>query len=67
MFDNISLHNRQKFMNLLSDIFGIDRITDSAFVYFLASQLKVDNQNLKRCITRWINAGMEDGRGENGH
>ena len=57
-------HNRQKFMNLLSDIFGIDRITDSAFVYFLASQLKVDYQNLKGCVTRWVNAGMEDERGK---
>ena len=49
---------------MLVEMFGIERITDSAFVYFLASQLKIDYQNLKRSITKWFDSGLEDGRGK---
>ena len=57
--------NRCKFMTLLLDVFGFDRMTDSSFIYFLSFQLDLNFHNLKRGISRWIDAGMQDPRGRN--
>ena len=54
---------RHKFMTSLFDIFGIDRLNDSAFIYFMSSQLNLNYSNLRRGILRWIDSGMREGRG----
>ena len=56
--------NRQKFLSLLFNLFGLERLTDSAFVYFLASQLMMDWRNLKRSLQTWFVSGMEETRGK---
>ena len=54
---------RLKFMTSLFETFGIDRLNDSAFIYFLSSQLNLNYSNLRRGILRWIYSGMREGRG----
>ena len=49
-------------MTLLFDIFGTDRLNDSAFIYFLSSHLNLNYSNLRRSILRWINSGMRERR-----
>ena len=56
--------NRQKFLSLLFNLFGLERLTVSAFVYFLASQLMMDWRNLKRSLQTWFVSGMEETRGK---
>ena len=54
---------RHKFMTSLFEIFGIDRLNDSPFIYFLSSQLNLNYSNLRRGILWWIDIGMREGRG----
>ena len=49
-------------MTLLFDIFGIDRLNDSAFIYFLSSQLNLNYSSLRRSILRWIDSGVRERR-----
>ena len=49
-------------MTLLFDIFEIDRLNDSAFIYFLSSQLNLNYSNLRGSILRWIDSGMTETR-----
>ena len=48
-------------MTLLFDIFGIDRVNDSTFIYFLSPQLNLNCSDLRRDICRWIDSGMREG------
>ena len=50
-------------MTSLFETFEIDRLNDSAFIYFLSSQLNLNYSNLRRGILRWIYSGMREGRG----
>ena len=54
---------RQKFLCLMCNIFGENRLRDASFQYFLATQLCINYQNFKRSVTLWFNAGREEKRG----
>ena len=60
------INKRQHFISLAENIFGLERLTDTSFVYFLASELNTNYSNLKRSISRWIHSGMEEVRGKSG-
>ena len=50
--------SRQGFNELLSNIFGQDRLVDPSFLHFLAKQLCANYSNFKRSIRTWLDGGM---------
>ena len=66
MYLKTIINKRQHFISLAENIFGLERLTDTSFVYFLASELNTNDSKLKRSISRWIHSGMEEVHGKSG-
>ena len=49
-------------MTLIINIFGVEKLKESSFLYFLSNQLGMNYSNLKRGLGRWIDCGMREGR-----
>ena len=54
---------RHQFNLLLYNMFGPDRLQDSAFLYFLSSQLSTNYSNFKKSVETWFDGGMKSKRG----
>ena len=53
------------FKKRVIEIFGVERLADHKFQYFLASKLDINYQNFKRGMMKWMDSGMEETRGRN--
>ena len=56
--------NHQRFKMMIVDIFGLDRVSDNSFLFFLASKLDINYQNFKKSMKRWMDSGMEEKQGK---
>ena len=55
--------NNPKFKKIIVDLFGVERIANYKFQYFLACKMDINYTNFKRSMKRWFQAGMNESRG----
>ena len=54
---------RTEFMEFMTTIFGVDNLSNTSLIYFLAKKMGIDYRNLKRGVQRWISSDLKEIRG----